>query len=194
MYILYIFSTEILISWGICNISAYSNYVTTIVGTNKMKLISSSDLSWSRETWGNSETIPVARFPCPLYRDTEAYQPTTLGNWQQCHILIIYAMNSPIFFSSPIFFFLFLHCCSSYVHSCLTVIFTSVMLVLVTLFRPLDTALNSSSMNPDAGVVYQIFISGYFLLSSTSCPPPIPFAHIPIPLPGCQTRSWARFW
>lgn len=45
------------------------------------------------------------------------------------------------------FFFFFLHCCSSFVHSCLTVIFTSVMLVLVTLFRPLDTALHPSSMN-----------------------------------------------
>lgn len=131
------YSVPILISWDI--------YVTTIVRTNKMKLYRPARYPEAEKLEAILKPSLSRAFLAPDI--LKAYQPTTLGNWQQCHILIIYAMNPPISFSPPNFFFLFLHCCSSYVHSCLTVIFTSVMPVLVTLFRPLDTALHPSSMN-----------------------------------------------
>lgn len=130
----------------------------------------------------------------------EAYQPLHLEIGSNAIARSSMQWILPFGYSS---FLVFFHCCSSCtIHSCLTVIFTSLMLVLVTLSRPLDTALHPSSMN------LQIWIQWVLTLASSTnssypnisnyparvAPPPILLSQIPIPLPRCQTRSWARFW
>lgn len=96
-------------------------------------------------------------------------QPTTLGNWQQCPYPDRQCNEfSPIFFSLQFFSFLFLRYCSSYVHSGLTVIFnvghagaghpfSSIRHCSSSVF---DESSTPNSMSTDAGVLYQIFISG----------------------------------
>lgn len=175
------YSVPILISWDI--------YVTTIVGTNKMKLYRPARYPEAEKLEAILKPSLSRAFLAPDI--LKAYQPTTLGNWQQCHILIIYAMNPPISFSPPNFFFLFLHCCSSYVHSCLTVIFTSVMPVLVTLFRPLDTALHPSSMNLQVQTRWILTLASF----TKSSFPDISYYSaqvIPLPYPSSTSLSLSQ--
>lgn len=177
-----------------------------IVGTNiRDEILSSTQLSWSRDTWGNSETFPVARFPCTLY--IEAYQPTINYTWKLAAMPISWSsmqwIHSHLLLSSHYFPF-----SSSIIALHMYIVVwlsfsTSVMLVLVTLFRLLDIALHPSSMNLQiqtrwvltlASFTKSSFPDSYLLLSSTSYPPPPkPLPHISIPLPRCQTKSWARF-
>lgn len=158
-----------------------------------MEIISSSQLSWSRDTWGNSETLPVARFPCTLSTSILKHiKPTTLGNGQQCHILNINAMNSsPSSFSPPIFSLLFLHCCSSYVHSPLTVIFTLVMLAGAG--HPFSSIRHCSSSVFDEYWRWRPLPNLHFRISLIIQHKLSPSPTSSIPLPRCQTRSWARF-
>lgn len=93
-----------------------ANYVTTTVGSNKMKVISSSEVSWSRDTGGNSETIPVARF--------QPHMPENSQQAMQCPDHLCHEFSHLLLYCTSRSFPASSSASVLHVHSCLTVKFS----------------------------------------------------------------------